>query len=116
MRKLAHISILAVLAASGCSDRRIPNIETPAPDHWVTKYSTPEAYCIGVFNNPQRDFFGRIFGAWRIHPARINLSNRNVEWKNGEAWVPVPPETLVPDGDKDNREMLRLYMATTTSP
>lgn len=108
--------VLAALGLSACSDRRVPWIETPAPDHWVTEYSTPEAYCVGVFNNPQRGLVGQILGGWRIHPARINFTKRNVEWKNGESWLPIPAETLVPEGDKDHREMLRLYKATTMSP
>jgi len=115
MRALAYISVLAVLAVSGCSDRRIPSIETPAPDEWVTKYSTPEALCVGVFNNPRRGLLGQVFGLWTIHPARINFNKRNVEWKSGDAWLPVPDETLVPAGDEENREMLRLYKETTTS-
>lgn len=116
MKPAARLSILAALALSGCFDSRLPGIETPAPDHWVTKYSTPEAYCVGVFNNPQRGLVGQIFGGWRIHPARINFANRSVEWKNGDQWIPVPAETLVPEGTKDNRELLSLYKATTASP
>lgn len=112
----APIVLVSVLAVSGCSDRRIPNIETPAPDHWVTEYSTPEAMCVGVFNKPKQGLIGQVFNAWTIHPARINFTKRNVEWKSDEVWIPVPSETLVPGGDKDNREMLRLYKATTTAP
>jgi hypothetical protein len=104
---------LVALLTAGCSDTRTPFIEPPAPDHWVVEYTTPEGFCVGVYNEPSRSFIGRIFNAWTIHPARINFAQQRVERFDGKNWVPVPKATLVPDGDDEIRQMLRIYKSTT---
>ena len=102
-----------VLLATGCSDTRRPFIEPPAPDDWALKYTTPEAFCVGVYNQPSPGLIGRTLNTWTIYPARINFAQQRVERLDGDNWVPVPQETLVPDGDDEIREMLRIYKAST---
>jgi len=112
MKGVVILSVFALLAA-GCSDTRLPFIEPPAPDDWVVKYTTPEAFCVGVYNQPSPGLIGRTLNTWTIHPARINFAQQRVERLAGDNWVTVPQETLVPDGDDEIREMLRIYKAST---
>jgi len=114
MSRFALVLLLAFLvAATGCADRRTPFIEPPAPDDWVAQYTTPEAFCVGVYNQPSRGIIGNTLNLWTIHPARINFAKQLVERLDGESWVPVPSDTRVPDGDDEFREMLRIYKSST---
>lgn len=116
MKVLITLMASCLLATSGCADKRKPFIEPPAPDDWVIRYTTPETYCVGVFNAPKRGLVGAGLNLWTIHPARINFVKRNVERLDDGAWLPVPADTMVPEGDSEIREMLRIYKATTHQP